>query len=101
LILFVTLIAFISIKLFKAGMELTRRDPVNASLCFTLVSIFAGLAFSLATAYMGENVFPVFFALSGFSAALITVRSSAPQKAAVRKPVRTEFAGPRFRRVLG
>jgi len=101
LILFVTLIAFISIKLFKAGIELARRDPVNASLCFTLVSIFAGLAFSLATAYMGENVFPVFFALSGFSAALLTVRSSVPRKAAVRKAVRQEFAGPRFRRVLG
>jgi len=101
LILFVSLIAFISIKLFRAGIALTRHDQVNASLCFTLVSIFAGLAFALATAYMGENVFPVFFALSGFSSALLTVPSRAPRKAVVLKRASPEITGARFRRVLG
>jgi len=101
LILFVMLIAVLSTKLFVAGIKLTHRDPVNASLCFTLLSIYAGIAFTLATAYMGENVFPVFFALSGFSAAFLTVRNGGLATARVPKHApRQQVTGPRFRRVL-
>jgi hypothetical protein len=102
LALFVGMIAVISIKLFKAAIKLARPDPVNASLGFTLVSIYVGIAFSLATAYLGENVFPVFFALSGFSVAWLTVPVSEPLQAVKRAAKkRSEPAvGARFRRVL-
>jgi hypothetical protein len=105
LALFVALIAIISVKLFKAGIKLARRDPANASLSFSLLSIYVGVAFSLATAYLGENVFPVFFALCGFSAAWLASASGEPVKVAMkpvaRKRAETQLAGPRFRRVLG
>jgi hypothetical protein len=102
LALFVAMVVLISVRLFKAGIKLAPRDPVNASLSFTLLSIYVGVAFSLATAYLGENVFPVFYALSGFTAAWLTAGNQVPVKVTVRKrPKMSTWAGPRFRRVLG
>jgi hypothetical protein len=100
LALFIAIVAVISTKLFKASIQLSRRDPVNASLGFSLVSIYVGVAFSLATAYLGENVFPVFFAVSGFSAAWLSVRTSEPVRVTVQKQPEIQVAGARFRRVL-
>jgi hypothetical protein len=100
LALFLSLLVLICVRLFKAAIKMAPHNPVNASLSFTLLSIYVGVAFSLATAYLGENVFPVFFAISGFTAAWLSGKRPEAVKAAVRKRPSVKFTGAKFRRVL-
>ena len=39
----------------------------GSSLSLALLGLYAGLAFAIATVYMGENVVPIFFMVTGFT----------------------------------
>ncbi len=96
-ILIVTLIA----KLLRNGIQTGQLKPPGSSLSFRLAGIYAGFAFAILTVYMGDNVIPIFFTLTGFSESYLqsggdrTLRlPSTPQPAAPTSPRRfaTVFA---------
>jgi hypothetical protein len=63
LTILITLIA----RLLRDGLQAGSRTPKGSSLSFCLAGIFAGIAFSIFTVYMGDNVIPIFFTLVGFA----------------------------------
>lgn len=62
-LLILTLVA----KLLRNGMRAGQLKPVGSSLSFRLAGIYAGFAFAILTVYMGDNVIPIFFTLTGFA----------------------------------
>ena len=62
-LLIITLIT----KLLRNGIQAGQLKPTGSSLSFRLAGIYAGFAFAILTVYMGDNVIPVFFTLTGFA----------------------------------
>ena len=62
-LLIITLIT----KLLRNGIQTGQLKPTGSSLSFRLAGIYAGFAFAILTVYMGDNVIPVFFTLTGFA----------------------------------
>jgi hypothetical protein len=52
----------------------SRETSMERSLAFTLLGIYLGLSFSLATVYMGLNVIPIFFMVTGYSEGLLVYK---------------------------
>jgi hypothetical protein len=65
-LLLAILLALIS-RLFRNGMKNWSLLAPGNSLSFTLLGIFSGVAFSLATVYLGETLLPIFFMMAGFA----------------------------------
>jgi len=65
--LLLTLLAAMITRLLRNGMKAGMMRPKGSSLSFRLAGIYAGLAFSVLTVYMGDNVIPLFFTLTGFA----------------------------------
>jgi len=62
-LLIITLIT----KLLRNGIQTGQLKPTGSSLSFRLAGIYAGFAFAILTVYMGDNVIPIFFTLTGFA----------------------------------
>jgi hypothetical protein len=54
-------------RLLRNGLRYAPLRPLGSSLSFTLLGIYVGILFSLATVYIGGNVLPVFYLLVGFT----------------------------------
>ena len=65
--LLISLLTALSIRLFRNGLRYAPSLPPGCSLSFTLLGVFVGVAFAIATVYIGENVLPIFFMIVGFS----------------------------------
>jgi hypothetical protein len=80
-LLIITLIT----KLLRNGIQTGQLKPTGSSLSFRLAGIYAGFAFAILTVYMGDNVIPIFFTLTGFAESYLqsggdrTLLLSAPQ----------------------
>lgn len=59
------------VRLYRNGMRYAPMKPAGSSLSFCLLGIYLGFMFSIATVYMGENVIPVFFLVTGFADAYV------------------------------
>lgn len=75
-------------RLFWRGMHEPPSDPPGSSLCFTLLGIYWSVLFSIATVFMGQQLIPVFFLLTGWAEGYLLggkdVVRDAPQAAAER-----------------
>ena len=65
--LFLTIQLSMIVRLLRNGFANAPMKPLGSSLSFTLAGIYVGLIFTFFTVYMGENVLPVFFLLTGFA----------------------------------
>jgi hypothetical protein len=54
-------------RLYLNGVRNAERRDNGSSLSFSLMGMFAGIAFSIATVYMGDSLIPVFFLMVGFA----------------------------------
>lgn len=87
-------------RLFWRGMREPLASPPGSSFSFTLLGIFWSIFFSIATVFMGNQLIPLFFLVTGWaegylmSNGQVTVPGLARAKAAASPP---QF---RFRRVL-
>lgn len=89
---------FMSARLFRQGMR-GPPQPEGTSLAFTLMGIYAAFGLTLATVYMGNQVIPLFFLLTGWAEGYLV--QGGENSAVARAP---EVSAPnsfRFRRVLG
>lgn len=86
--LFVTIIISMMIRLGRFGARLTTLDPEASSLAFTFLSIYALIAFSIATVYLGTQLMPLLAVVTGWSEGLlITPHARADQTtASIRGP---------------
>jgi hypothetical protein len=65
--LFVLILAAMIVRLFRDGMRNAPLPPPASSLSFILFGIYIGIAFAIATAYLGLNAIPIFFMLTGYA----------------------------------
>jgi hypothetical protein len=90
--LLLTLLAAMFARLLRNGMRAGMLKPKGSSLSFRLAGIFAGFAFAILTVYMGDNVIPIFFTLTGFAEGYLvaggdaSLQQHAPVAPAVPKP---------------
>jgi hypothetical protein len=56
-----------TVRLFRNGMQIAPLSGSITSLSFVLTGTYVGLIFALATVYLGLNVVPIFFMLTGFT----------------------------------
>lgn len=75
-----TLIAFLMIFI-VAGLALIRRgldpkceDPIERSFCMTLLAVFFMLGLSLITVYMGGQIQPLFFIITGWTQGFLATK---------------------------
>jgi hypothetical protein len=66
-VLLISIIVLMMVRLYRNGMRYAPMKPPGSSLSFCLFGIYLGFMFSIATVYMGENVIPVFFLITGFA----------------------------------
>ena len=64
---FVGLIFYMSRRLFVRGMRAPPNLPRGGSLAFTLLAVYIAIGFSVATVYMGNQVVPLLFLISGWA----------------------------------
>ena len=97
LALFCTIILTMMIRLGKrAGTyRLARSD--DATLAVTLLSIYAAIAFSIATVYMGTQLIPLFGVLTGWSESFLLTPIGVPATQAIASLATAPF---RFQRVV-
>ena len=87
-----------SVRLFRRGMR-GPPQPEGTSLEFTLVGIYAAFGITLATVYMGNQVMPLFFLLTGWAEGYLCQGETVQ---AAGSPVSLPAPGAfRFRRILG
>ncbi len=84
-------------RLFLAGMREPPAAVAGASFPFAMLGIFVAVFFSIATVYMGQQVVPLFFLITGWSEGAL-LRGMASD--AVAEPATTAAAPYRFQRVL-
>lgn len=91
------LLIFVMIaRLLRDGMRAGMLRPKGSSLSFRLAGIFSGIAFSILTVYMGDNVVPIFFTLIGFAENYVSAGGDVMvQQSNCSTKVRAELA-PRF-----
>ena len=88
---------FMSVQLFLRGMSTPPAQPPGSSLAFTLLGIYFAIGFSIATVYMGNQVIPLFFMITGWSEGYLLSRRESVGEAPARAMALPMF---RFRRVL-
>ncbi len=66
-VIFVLILLTTIVRLFRNGMRYAPMWPAGSSLSFCLLGTYCGLTWALASAYLGENVAPIFFMLCGFT----------------------------------
>lgn len=71
--LLASIVAVLFLRLLRNGLRAGPRRRKGTSLSFTLAGIYAGFAFAILTVYMGDNVIPIFFTLTGFSEGYLLV----------------------------
>lgn len=69
--LLAAILVVMQVRLYRNGMRYAPMKPPGSSLSFCLFGIYLGFMFSIATVYMGENVIPVFFLITGFADAYL------------------------------
>jgi hypothetical protein len=69
--LLLTIMLSLLVRLYRNGMKYAPMSPPGSSLSFTLLGIYAGIMFSVATVYIGGNVLPLFYVLTGFTDAYL------------------------------
>jgi hypothetical protein len=97
--LLVVVMLTLIVRLYRNGMKYAPLQPPGRSLSFTLLGIFAGIAFSIATVYIGGNVMPIFYLLTGFTEGYLLAggdRTLLPAKTAVLLPSYREHKLPRI-----
>lgn len=65
--LLIVIIVALIVRLYRNGVQYAPICPRGQSLSFTLMGIYSGLAFTIATVYLGDNLIPIFFMLTGFA----------------------------------
>lgn len=65
--LLVLIMVSIMLRLLKNGFANAPRSPLGSSLSFTLGGIYLGFIFTFFTVFLGENVLPIFFLITGFA----------------------------------
>jgi len=65
--LLVSILLSLMIRLCMNGIRYAPIPKQGGSLSFTLFGMFAGIAFSIATVYLGDSLVPIFFTIVGFS----------------------------------
>ncbi len=65
--LFTLILVVMAVRLFRDGMRNAPLPAPTSSLSFIMFGIYIGIAFSIATAYIGLNVIPIFFMFTGFA----------------------------------
>jgi hypothetical protein len=75
-------------RLFWRGMNEPLSDPPGSSLSFTLLGIYWSILFSIATVFMGNQLIPVFFLITGWAEGYLIwgkdAVAASPQTAAER-----------------
>lgn len=97
--LLITVILVLIVRLYRNGVRYASICPRGHSLSFTLLGIYTGLGFTIATVYLGDNLVAIFFMLSGFAEGYLLGggdRSLAKTPPAAAVPVK-EFG---FQRVI-
>lgn len=61
------ILAVMMFRLLRNGLRAGSLKPKGSSLSFTLAGIYGGMMFAILTVYMGDNVIPIFFTLTGFA----------------------------------
>ncbi|HEX5228999.1 MAG TPA: O-antigen ligase family protein [Bryobacteraceae bacterium] len=95
---FLSLEVAMPIRLIADALRRPSALPRGSSLPITLAGIYLGIAFALATVYMGTQVIPLFAMLTGWSEGYLLTQKSIV--AAPRKQRTAVVATPAFRRVL-
>jgi hypothetical protein len=95
---FMSIMAAMTIRLMAAGMRQLPPIRPGSSLAFTLAGIYVGIAFAVATVYMGKQVIPLFAMLTGWSEGFLL--ADRKDLTAVRERPSGALRVPVFRRVL-
>ena len=100
--LFTLILLSMAIRLFRDGMRNAPLPPPASSLSFTLFGIYIAIAFAIATAYIGLNVIPIFFMLTGFAEGHLVNRGDASLVSeTIVQPAKAAVGAFQFQRVLG
>ena len=73
--LFVAIIVVMMVRLGLRAVKVRGNRSDEAMLAFTLLSIYAAIAFSIATVYMGNQLMPFFAVIAGWSEGFLQTRS--------------------------
>lgn len=65
--LFLAIFVSMMIRLARFGARVSAHDPDGSSLAFTLLSIYALIAFSIATVYLGTQLMPLLAVVTGWA----------------------------------
>ena len=65
-LLIITILVLI-VRLYRNAMKYAPICPKGHSLSFTLLGIYIGFSFAIATVYLGDNLIPIFFMMCGFA----------------------------------
>ena len=98
MVFFTSIVAAMTIRLMLAGMRQLPPIRPGSSLAFTLAGIYLGIAFAVATVYMGKQVIPLFAMLTGWSEGYLLSQKKDLQVVSERRTRLPQV--PVFRRVL-
>lgn len=94
--LFAGIIITMMVRLGRYGARVSGRQPDEASLAFTLLSVFVVIAFSIATVYMGNQLLPLFAVITGWAEGLL----QSPQRQETLSPAAVQLRQFQFQRVV-
>ena len=66
-------------RLYRNAMKYAAQIRPGTSLSFALMGIYIGLTFSLATVFLGENLMPIVFLLTGFAEGYLLAGGDRPR----------------------
>ncbi len=98
--LLLTILFLMMARLLRNGLRAGGLKPIGSSLSFRLAGIYAGFAFAVLTVYMGDNVIPIFFTLTGFADGYLMANGDFSLKQGITGPAAEAPVEPRFRTVL-
>jgi hypothetical protein len=88
---------FMMARLFIHSMKVPYRKPSGSTLGFTLLGIYASIAFSIATVYMGEQSLPIFFLITGWAEGYL-LSDKESETEAIKEKVSNQLF--KFRRII-
>lgn len=80
--LFTLLLLLHPVRLSLRAIKIQLHDVQTGALLFTMTGVFIAIAFSLATVYLGEQLFPIVFLLMGWAEGCLTYARRPVQKTA-------------------
>ncbi|MBL8150876.1 MAG: O-antigen ligase family protein [Blastocatellia bacterium] len=95
--LLVAIFLFMMARLFIHSMKVPYGEPSGSTLGFTLLGIYASIAFSIATVYMGEQSLPIFFLITGWAEGYL-LSDKESETEAVKDKVSNQLF--KFRRII-